>query len=79
MYILMLVDLRERKFVIFAIKGNLHCEGEFQNFFFFEVDCVCFYTQQNFSIHVLALVHCTAALTCIFFLRGTKIYHHSET
>jgi len=78
MYTRMLVDLRERKIVIDAIKGNLHCKGEFQNFFFFEVECVCLYTQQNFSIHLLASVSYTVAVTCIF-LRGTKIYLHSET
>jgi hypothetical protein len=66
----MLVDLRERKFVIDAIKGNLHCKGEFQNFFFFEVECACFYTQQNFSIYVLAWVSYTAAVTYILFERN---------
>jgi hypothetical protein len=69
MYIRMLVDLRERKFVIDAIKGNLHCKGEFQNFFFFEAECVYFYTQQNFSIHLLPWVSYTVAVTCIFFER----------
>jgi hypothetical protein len=66
MYIRMLVDLRERKIVIDAIKGNLHCKGEFQNFFFFEAECVCCYTQQNFSVRLLAWVIYTAAVTCIF-------------
>jgi len=54
MCIRMLLDLRERKFVIDAIKGNLHCKGAFQNFFFFEVECVCFYTNmmdENGDLH----------------------------
>jgi hypothetical protein len=46
MYIGILVDLRERKFVIDAIKGNLHCKGEFQNFFFFEVECMFLHTTE---------------------------------
>jgi hypothetical protein len=77
MYIRMLVDQREQTFVIDAVKGNLHCKGEFQNFFFFEVECVRFYTRQNFLIYVLAWVSFTAAVTCIV-SRGTKLFHHSE-
>lgn len=65
----MLVDLRERKFVTDAIKGNLHCKGEFQNFLFFEVESVCLYTEQNFSIYILAWVSYTAAVTYILFER----------